>query len=35
MTTMVHALAEREQRFGLQSMCEAGGLSNATIIERL
>jgi acetyl-CoA acyltransferase len=35
MTTMVHALAEREQRFGLQVMCEAGGLSNATIIERL
>ncbi|MFN3539797.1 MAG: hypothetical protein ACK40J_06990 [Rhodococcus sp. (in: high G+C Gram-positive bacteria)] len=26
---MVHALAEREQRFGLQVMCEAGGLSNA------
>lgn len=35
MTTMVHALLEREQRFGLQVMCEAGGLSNATIIERL
>ena len=35
MTTMVHALAEREQRFGLQVMCEAGGLSNATIVERL
>lgn len=35
MTTMVHALAEREQRYGLQVMCEAGGLSNATIIERL
>lgn len=35
MTTMVHALSEREQRFGLQVMCEAGGLSNATIVERL
>ncbi|MCZ4518155.1 thiolase family protein [Rhodococcus ruber] len=35
MTTMVHALVEREQRFGLQVMCEAGGLSNATIVERL
>jgi len=22
-------------RFGLQSMCEAGGMANATIIERL
>lgn len=35
MTTLVNALEQRGQRFGLQVMCEAGGLSNATIIERL
>lgn len=35
MTTMLHALEDSGQRFGLQSMCEAGGMANATIIERL
>lgn len=35
MTTLVHALQQRKGRFGLQAMCEAGGLANATIIERL
>ncbi|MBH0778630.1 acetyl-CoA C-acyltransferase [Nocardia bovistercoris] len=35
MTTLVHAMAERGARYGLQTMCEAGGLANATIIERL
>ncbi|MFI6576048.1 thiolase family protein [Nocardiopsis sp. NPDC050513] len=35
MTTLVHALHEHGGRYGLQAMCEAGGLSNATIIERL
>ncbi len=34
-TTLVHALGERGGRFGLQTMCEAGGLANATVIERL
>ncbi|MDR7167889.1 acetyl-CoA acyltransferase [Nocardia kruczakiae] len=34
-TTLVHALHERGARFGLQTMCEAGGLANATIYERL
>ncbi|ATL71237.1 thiolase family protein [Nocardia terpenica] len=34
-TTLVHALHERGGRFGLQAMCEAGGLSNATVYERL
>ncbi|WP_420751954.1 thiolase family protein [Rhodococcus sp. O3] len=34
-TTLVHALRERGGRFGLQTMCEAGGLANATVIERL
>jgi acetyl-CoA acyltransferase len=35
MTTMVHALQETGGRYALQTMCEAGGMANATIIERL
>ncbi|WP_066902656.1 thiolase family protein [Millisia brevis] len=35
MTTMVHELRDTGGRYALQTMCEAGGLSNATIIERL
>jgi len=35
MTTLVHAMRKRGARLGLQTMCEAGGLANATIIERL
>ena len=35
MTTLVHALIERGGRYGLQTMCEAGGLANATVIESL
>ncbi|WP_030172967.1 thiolase family protein [Spirillospora albida] len=35
MTTLLHAMEDRGARYGLQTMCEAGGLANATIIERL
>jgi acetyl-CoA C-acetyltransferase len=35
MTTLVHALHRRGKRYGLQTMCEGGGLANVTIIERL
>lgn len=35
MTTLLHALEDRGGRWGLQTMCEAGGLANATVIERL
>ena len=35
MTTLVYALEQRGGRYGLQTMCEGGGLANATIIERL
>ena len=35
MTTLLHALEARDARWGLQTMCEAGGLANATILERL
>ncbi len=35
MTTMLHALKARGGRYGLQTMCEGGGLANVTIVERL
>jgi acetyl-CoA C-acetyltransferase len=35
MTTLIHALQRRGGRYGLQTMCEGGGLANVTIIERL
>ena len=34
-TTLVHALRARGKRYGLQSMCEGGGLANVTIVEAL
>ncbi len=34
-TTLVNALQQRGARYGLQTMCEGGGMANATIIERL
>ena len=34
-TTLLSVLAQRGGRNGLQVMCEAGGLANATIIERI
>jgi hypothetical protein len=34
MTTLVHALHQRGGRYGLQTMCEGGGMANATIIGR-
>jgi acetyl-CoA C-acetyltransferase/acetyl-CoA acyltransferase len=35
MTTMLNALEKGGGRYGLQTMCEAGGMANATIIERI
>jgi len=35
MTTLLHALQRRGGRYGLQTMCEGGGLANVTIVERL
>lgn len=35
MTTLLHELERREARFGLQTICCAGGLGTATLIERL
>jgi acetyl-CoA C-acetyltransferase len=35
MATLVHALRRRKKRYGLQTMCEGGGIANVTIIEAL
>lgn len=35
MTTLLHELERTGGRYGIQTMCEGGGLSNATLIERL
>jgi acetyl-CoA C-acetyltransferase len=33
MATLVHALKRHDKRYGLQTMCEGGGVANVTIIE--
>lgn len=35
MTTLVHEMNRTGARYGLQTMCEGGGLANATILERV
>jgi acetyl-CoA C-acetyltransferase len=35
MTTLVNALHRLGKRYGLQTMCEGGGMANVTLIERL
>jgi acetyl-CoA C-acetyltransferase len=35
MATLVHALKARGKRYGLQTMCEGGGMANVTIVEAL
>ena len=35
MATLVNALHKRGKRYGLQTMCEGGGMANVTIVERL
>ena len=35
MATLLNALEARGGRYGLQTMCEGGGLANVTIVERL
>ncbi|GHG28507.1 thiolase family protein [Streptomyces zaomyceticus] len=35
MTTLVHHMRDNGIRYGLQSMCEGGGMANATILELL
>ena len=35
MTTLVHEMERSGARYGLQTMCEGGGMANATVIERI
>jgi acetyl-CoA acyltransferase len=35
MTTMLHHMRQNGIRYGLQTMCEGGGMANATIVEML
>jgi len=35
LTTLVHEMVRTDTRYGLLSMCEGGGMANATIIEKL
>jgi acetyl-CoA acyltransferase len=33
MTTLIHRMRMSHTRYGLQTMCEGGGMANATILE--
>lgn len=35
MATLTHGLKRRQLRYGLQTMCEGGGIANVTIVENL
>ena len=35
MATLTHALKRRGKKWGLQTMCEGGGIANVTIVENL
>jgi acetyl-CoA acyltransferase len=35
MTTMLHYMRQHHIRYGLQTMCEGGGMANATVVELL
>jgi acetyl-CoA acyltransferase len=35
LTTLLHHLEDSGGRYGLQTMCEGGGMANATVIERI
>jgi acetyl-CoA acyltransferase len=35
LANLLAALEETGGRYGLQTMCESGGMANATLIERL
>ena len=35
MATLVHSLRARGKKYGLQTMCEGGGVANVTIVESL
>jgi acetyl-CoA acyltransferase len=35
MTTMIARMRSEGARYGLQTMCEGGGMANVTVLERL
>jgi acetyl-CoA acyltransferase len=35
MTALVHHMTAEGNQYGLQTMCEGGGMANATILERI
>jgi acetyl-CoA acetyltransferase len=35
MVTMVHRLRRDGLTYGLQTMCEGGGMANATVVQRV
>jgi acetyl-CoA acyltransferase len=35
MTSLIHHLRRNGLRYGLQTMCEGGGMANATVLEAL
>jgi acetyl-CoA acetyltransferase len=35
MANLIHRLQQIEGRYGLWTMCESGGMANATILERV
>lgn len=35
LTTMLHALEDNDLHYGLQTLCEAGGMANALVLERV
>ena len=35
MTTLLHHMRDNDLRYGLQTMCEGGGMANATVVELL
>jgi len=35
MSTLIYALKARGLKYGLQTMCEGGGIANVTIVEAL
>ena len=35
MATLLNALDSKSKKYGLQTMCEGGGIANVTIVERL
>jgi acetyl-CoA acetyltransferase len=35
MTTLVHEMVQTDAQCGVQAVCEAGGMANATLLERV